>query len=141
MAEAKRSIEINAPVEKVFAVISDYDRYAEFLPEVKRISTSGRRANQVDVHYEVNVVKTIHYTLRMSEQKPNRVDWTFVEGELMKDNRGSWVLERLGEGRTKATYTIEVKLGALVPGAIVKALVETNLPKMLEAFKFRSESA
>ncbi len=69
------------------------------------------------------------------------MSWTFVEGEFMKDNKGSWVLEPDGEGKTKATYTVEMALGALVPKSIVNALVETSLPKMLEAFKRRAESA
>ena len=59
MPGAQRSIVINAPREKVFDVIADFDRYAEFLPEVKRISTSNRQGNQVDVAYEVDVIKTI----------------------------------------------------------------------------------
>lgn len=140
MAAATRSIVINAPVEKVWKTISDYDSYPQFLSEVKKIHTSHRKGNEVQVHYEVDVVKTIKYTLKMSEQPPSRVIWSFVEGEFMKDNHGSWELEPAGEGKTKATYTIEMKLGALVPGSIVKALVETNLPKMLEAFKKRAET-
>ena len=57
----------------------------------------------------------------------------------MKDNKGSWVLEPEGEGRTKATYTAELALGPFVPKAIVNALTETSLPKMLDAFKRRAE--
>ena len=140
MAEASRTIVIDAPIEKVFQVISDYDRYAEFLPEVKRIHTSDRKGNEVKVHYEIEVMKTIKYTLKMQEQGPNRVDWSFVEGEVMKDNHGSWTLEPAGEGKTRATYSIEMKLGALVPNSIVKALVENSLPKMLDAFKKRAEN-
>jgi coenzyme Q-binding protein COQ10 len=141
MAEASRTVVIDAPPEKVFGIISDYDKYAEFLPEVKRIHTSDRTGNEVKVHYQVEVMKTIKYTLKMHEQPPHKVTWSFVEGDFMKDNHGSWVLEPTGEGKTRATYTIEMRLGALVPGSIVKALVETSLPKMLEAFKKRAEAA
>src|SRR5918996_6406442 len=139
MPAATRSIVIDAPVEKVFQVVTDYDRYAEFLPEVKRVS-SKRSGNQVEVHYEVDVIKRIQYTLRMQEEPPHRVTWSFVKGEMMKDNHGSWALEPGGEGKTKATYTIDMALGPLVPKAIVKALVEGSLPKMLDAFKRRAES-
>jgi len=59
MAGATRTITINAPVEKCFSIISDYERYPEFLPEVKKIRTANRRANEVDVHYEAEVVKVI----------------------------------------------------------------------------------
>lgn len=140
MPGATRSIVFNAPIEKAFAVITDYEKYAEFLPEVKRTRISERQGTEVKVHYEVDVVKTIKYTVRMKEEKPNRVSWSFVEGEFMKDNKGSWVLEPAGENQTKATYTVEMALGPLVPKAIVNTLVETSLPKMLDSFKKRIES-
>jgi ribosome-associated toxin RatA of RatAB toxin-antitoxin module len=141
MAGATRSIVINAPVEKVFDVIIQYERYGEFLSEVKEVRTSNRQGNEVSVHYKVDVVKTIKYTIRVKEERPTRMSWSFVEGEFMKDNKGHWLLEPAGEGKTKATYTVEMALGALVPKSVVNALVETSLPKMLEAFKRRAEMA
>jgi ribosome-associated toxin RatA of RatAB toxin-antitoxin module len=141
MASATRSIVINAPPERVFDVIADYEKYPEFLSEVKSIRTSGRKGNQVDIHYEVDVMKRIKYTLRMTENRPTGLSWTFVEGEVMKDNKGGWVLEATPDGKTKATYTVEVALGLLVPKALVTAMVESSLPKMLESFRKRVESA
>ena len=140
MAGATRSIVINVPMEKLFAIITDYERYPEFLSEVKRIRCSNRRGNEVDVQYEADIVKTIKYTLRLHEEKPDKVSWSFIEGEFMKDNKGGWQLEDLGNNQTKATYTIDVTLGALVPKTLVTALVDTQLPKMLEAFKKRAEA-
>ncbi len=140
MPGATRSIIINAPMEKVFDIIVDYEKYREFVDEVKDVRTSGRQGNEVNVHYTVNVVKTIRYTIRAREERPTRMSWSFVDGEFMKDNKGSWVLEPAGEGKTKATYTAEMALGALVPKSIVNALVEGSLPKMLEAFKRRAEA-
>lgn len=141
MAGATRSIVIAAPMDKVFSIITDYERYSEFLPEVKRIRTANRRGNEVDVQYEASIVKTIKYTLRLKEEGPAKVSWSFIEGEFMKDNKGGWLLEDAGNGQTKATYSIEVALGALVPKTVVTALIDTQLPKMLEAFKKRAESA
>jgi ribosome-associated toxin RatA of RatAB toxin-antitoxin module len=140
MAGASRTIIINAPMEKVFDIITQYEKYREFLSEVKEVRTSGRQGNEVNVHYKVDVMKTIQYTIRAKEERPTKMSWTFVEGEFMKDNKGSWLLEPAGEGQTRATYTVEMALGALVPKSIVNALVETSLPKMLEAFKRRAET-
>lgn len=141
MAGAQRTITINAPVDKCWAVISDYERYPEFLPEVKKIRTMNRRGNEVDVQYEAEVVKVIKYTVHMREEAPNKVSWSFIDGEFMKDNKGGWVLEDAGNGSTKATYTIAVEVGMLVPKTIVNALVDTQLPKLLENFKKRIESS
>ncbi|NOJ77358.1 type II toxin-antitoxin system RatA family toxin [Myxococcus xanthus] len=140
MPGASRTIIVNAPIEKVFDVITQYERYPEFLPEVKGIRTENRKGNTVDVHYKVDVVKTINYSIHVTEERPTRMSWTYVKGEFMKDNQGSWVLVSEGEGKTKATYTVEMALGALVPKSVVSALVETSLPKMLDAFKRRFEA-
>ncbi len=140
MAGASRSIVFNAPIEKCFAVISDYERYPEFLPEVKRIRTSNRRGAEVDVQYEAEVVKIIKYTVHMHEEKPTKVSWTFIDGEFMKDNRGGWVLSAQAPDRTHATYNIAVEVGMLVPKTVINVLVDTQLPKLLENFKKRIET-
>jgi coenzyme Q-binding protein COQ10 len=139
MAGASRSIIINTPPEKLFDVITQYEKYPEFLSEVKKIRVLERKENTVKVQYEVDIIKTIRYTILVTEERPKRMSWTFVEGEVMKDNKGSWVLEPDGQGRTKATYTAELALGPLVPKAIVNTLTESSLPKMLESFKRRAE--
>jgi coenzyme Q-binding protein COQ10 len=138
MAGATASTLIHAPIEKVFEVITDYARYPEFLPEVKKVKVGPKANGRCEVEYEAALMKTIHYTLRMQEDAPRGVTWTFVKGDFMKDNKGGWALEASGDG-VKATYTIEVGLSALVPKTIVNALVGSSLPKMLEAFKQRAE--
>ena len=140
MASATRSIVIAAPAERVFDVIVDYERYPEFLTEVKSIRTSDRQGNEVNIHYEVDVMKRIHYTLHMTEDRPRGLRWSFVRGEVLKDNRGGWALEAMADGKTNAIYTVEVALGLLVPRALVTAMVESSLPKMLQAFKKRIEA-
>lgn len=140
MPGAQRTITINAPVEKCWAVISDYERYPEFLPEVKKIKTNNRRGSEVDVQYEAEVVKVIKYTVHMKEEGPKKLRWSFIDGEFMKNNQGGWDLEDAGNGTTKATYSIEVEVGMLVSKTIVNALVDTQLPKLLENFKKRIEA-
>jgi ribosome-associated toxin RatA of RatAB toxin-antitoxin module len=140
MPGATRTIVINAPVEKVFDIITQYERYPEFLPEVKEVRASNRQGNTVELHYKVDVMKTVRYSIRVTEERPRRMAWTFIEGEMMKDNKGSWLLEPEGEGKTRATYNVEMALGLLVPKAVVNALVDTSLPKMLDAFKRRAEA-
>jgi ribosome-associated toxin RatA of RatAB toxin-antitoxin module len=140
MPGASRTVVFNAPIEKVFEVITDYDHYPEFLTEVKKTKQVDRKGNEVSIQYEVDLMKTIKYTVRMREEKPTKLSWSFVEGEWMKDNKGSWLLEAQGPNQTKATYTVEVALGPLVPKTVVNTLVDSSLPKMLDSFKKRIES-
>jgi coenzyme Q-binding protein COQ10 len=138
MPGASRSILIDAPIEAVFGIITDYQKYPEFLSEVKSVRVSERRGGEAVVQYEVSLIKTIRYTLKHKEEKPRRVSWSLVEGELMRENRGDWLLEPQGK-QTRATYSIEMTFGPLVPKSMVNALVDSSLPKMLEAFKKRAE--
>jgi len=141
MAKAERSIEINAPIEAVWKVISDYERYPEFLSDAKRVVVRNRSGNTVEVENEISVVGTsVKYTLRMVEDAPQGLHWSLVSGAFMKSNDGGWALRSLAPDRTQADYSIDIGVGMLVPKAVINALVETGLPKMLESFKARAES-
>ena len=135
-----RKITVNAPIETVWDVISDVQKYPEFLKEVKSIKVDRVEGNRKTVTYEVTVVKTIQYTLVLTEDKPRKVTWTMTKGQMMSKNDGSWELAADGPNRTDVTYTVDIKFGLLVPSTISNMLTEVNLPKMLDAYKGRAES-
>ena len=140
MAKAERSIVINAPLEKVFAVITDYEKYPEFLPEVKKAKVEFGSGNVKEVTYTVDIkAKVITYTLKHTARPPDELAWTLVRGEIMKGNDGAWILKAVPEG-TEATYKIDLKLGALVPSMVERMLAEQSLPGLLANFKKRIES-
>ena len=140
MASARRSIEIEVPPERFFELLQDYLRYPEFLPEVQSVKQGPRTASGVQVTYRLDVkLKVIEYTLDHLETKPTGIVWHLVRGEFMKSNDGSWTLEPTPSGGTKATYAIELNLGALVPASLERALAEQGLPNMLSNFKARAE--
>ena len=138
MAAAERSIEVNVAPEALFDVISDYERYPQFLSDMEAAQVVREDGSVRDVAFTLNLIKRLRYTLRLTEQRPVRVSWTLVEG-MFKRNSGSWTLEEVGPGRTRATYSIDLSVGVFVPGAITQRLVGKTLPATLEAFKARAE--
>src|SRR5690606_30733159 len=132
--------------ENFYKVISDYEKYVEFIPEMKRIHIARRDGNTVEVDYQVQIevggiaAKTVNYTLRHVEDPPRGIKWNMVKGEMMKSSDGSWTLDSIGPDRTRATYWVDVGFGLLVPRAVSAALTERSLPKLLDAFKARAES-
>jgi coenzyme Q-binding protein COQ10 len=140
MAKAERSVVIEAPPEKVFAVIEDYAKYPEFLPEVKKVQVAPGSGDAKEVTYTVDIkAKLITYTLKHTARPPGELSWTMVRGEMMKGNDGAWVLRPVPAG-TEATYKIDLRLGALVPSLVERMLAEQQLPGLLENFKKRIES-
>lgn len=145
MPGATKTITFNAPIDKVYKVITDYEKYASFVPKAKAAKILKRDGNKVRVEWQIDLgLKTIKYTVEMLEEPPNRVSWTFVEGEMMKQNRGSWVLTAKGSA-TEAVYNVEVEPNVplmlkAVATPVMNALVDADLPNMLNAFKKRAES-
>ncbi|MCO4771584.1 MAG: SRPBCC family protein [Deltaproteobacteria bacterium] len=136
MAEAERCIEVAAAPEALFAVITDYEAYSEFLPEIESATLLSRRDGHARVRFVLNIVKRITYTLDLEETAPTSVRWTMKDGDLRK-NSGSWAVEEAPRG-SRATYKVEVEVGMFVPGAIVSRLVGETLPATLEAFAQRA---
>ncbi len=147
MAPVTREIVVAVPPEKLFDVIGDYDRYAEFVPGVKGCRVKSRGQAGVDVEYELDLgVKRIKYTLRHVEERPRKVTWSLVSGEWMKVSNGGWELSPEGSG-TRARYTVDIQIAkpALVPKGLVDKvadeLTRVQLPRTLEAFKARAEKS
>jgi coenzyme Q-binding protein COQ10 len=143
--EASKEIVIAAPIEKLYGVIVDYERYPEFVPGMKacRVRTVGAEKH---VEYELDMaVKTIRYTLRMVERAPTHVSWSLVKGDMMKVSNGSWDLTAEGD-RTRARYSVEVQIAKppLVPQVVVDRISDEmsrlSLPRNLEAFRRRAET-
>ena len=140
MPAAERTIIINTPVSVLYNVITDYEKYPEFLQEVSKVEIVSRTGNIVRAKYTVKLIKTISYVIDLTENENASVKWNLVESSIMKSNVGGWTLKDLGDGRTEATYGLDVVVkGLFVPGSIRTKLTEGTLPSTLEAFKNRAE--
>jgi coenzyme Q-binding protein COQ10 len=126
----------NCTKEEFFKIISDYEKYPEFLSEVKDCYVVETVGSKKKVEYTVSVIKSFKYQLWMSETAPDRVEWDFAGGDLFKRSSGSWVLEDQA-GKTKATYSVEAEFKMFVPGPVAKTLISVNLPNMMSAYHKR----
>ena len=141
--EGRASAEIDAPIEEVFAVAADVEGSPRWQPEIKHAEVLERDddGHQVLVRTETDArVRTLGSTLRFGYDDPTGISWEQTEGDL-KAVRGSWELEDLGDGRTRATYWMEVDLGRML-GMVIRGplvgllrgqLVE-SMPGKLKAF-------
>lgn len=145
MSVVTRQVLIEAPIEKVYDIVVDYPRYPEFVPGIKACRVRDGRAAKKEVEYELDLgVRKIKYVLRHEEQRPRRVSWSLVSGDMMKVSNGSWELAD-DAGKTRATYSVEIQIARppLVPQALVDRvadeLTRIQLPRTLDAFKARAE--
>jgi coenzyme Q-binding protein COQ10 len=141
-----RDLLIAVRPDALFDVIVDYERYPEFVPSVKQCRVLRRDGGATDVEYVVDVgLKTIRYTLRHHDQRPDRVWWSLVGGDWMKLSNGAWDLTA-EDGHTRARYSLEVQIAKppLIPQSVVDRITDeltrVQLPRTLAAFKTRAET-
>ena len=108
MPSVSESIDIKATPKQCYDVITDYENYPDFLDQLDTVTVKNKKGHTAQVTYEIDLIKKIRYTLKMTGKPHNLVEWTFVEGDVMKENHGSWVLEEIKRGLTRATYNIDI---------------------------------
>lgn len=137
MAGAQKIEIFDCTPEEFYKIVSDYEKYPEFLNEVKKCKVLKTEKNKKLVEYQVSVVKNFTYQLWMTEVPGKKISWEFAGGDIFKTSVGSWALEAEGKGKCKATYEVEATFSMFVPGPIAKALVSVNLPAMMQAYHDR----
>jgi carbon monoxide dehydrogenase subunit G len=118
--------EIDAPIEGVWDVVEDVLSAPEWQGGLKDMEEIERDAEGRVTLAESSSdakVRTIKSNVRFSYEAPTRLDWRQEKGEL-KSVDGSWELEDLGDGRTRATYRLEVDLGRMLGMVIRGPLVD-----------------
>ncbi len=125
--------------DQLFSILTDYEKYPEFLTEVKDVKMLKTEGERKLGEFTVSVIKSFSYRLWMSEVPGKKVSWVLDSGDIFKTSTGSWVLEDLG-GKTKAVYSVDATFKVFVPGMVAKALVNVNLPNMMKAYQERVRS-
>ena len=75
---------IQVPLENFFDVLVDFECYPEFVGSVKTTEILKKEGNESQVYFELDLIQTVKYTLRMVENKPNSLRWSLVDGDLFK---------------------------------------------------------
>jgi carbon monoxide dehydrogenase subunit G len=124
--------EIDAPLDQVWAVVEDVESAPEWQGGLNGIEVLERDGDGLPVLCETQSdakVRTVKSIVRFRYDGPTRLSWTQEKGEL-KSVEGSWELEDLGDGRTRATYSIETELGRML-GMVIRGPLVDLLRHML----------
>jgi carbon monoxide dehydrogenase subunit G len=126
------SAEIEAPIDQVWALVEDVLIAPDWqgglvaVTPLERDATGRPTLVESESDIKVRHVKT---QVRFTYEPPTRLSWTQEKGDL-KSVDGSWELEDLGGGRTRATYTLDGDPGRVL-GMLVRGPVEAAVRAML----------
>jgi carbon monoxide dehydrogenase subunit G len=127
--------EINAPLDQVWALVEDVEKAPEWQGGLKEVHALERdaagHATLCESHSD-GKVRTIKSNVRFVYSGPTRLSWTQEKGDL-KSVDGSWQLDDLGDGRTRATYSLDVDLGRMLGMVIRGPLVDVLRGMLINA--------
>ena len=108
--------DIDAPIDAVWKIVEDvagWPAWQRTLGSLDILETDGDgRASLCAVEFDAKVTK-IKMKLSCTYSAPARMSFERTSGDL-SDLSGSWRLEDLGDGRTRATYQLDVKPGGVL---------------------------
>ena len=142
---------IDAPPERVLAVLDDIERYPSFMPPTTVARLLSRDKDQSYYYMEINppVIARRDYCIRVGMQRfPDgrlRSHWSTDNSGCPAERRGvvrvpsnvgEWILQPLDEGRrTHVVYRCHIEVGGQVPAWMVNRVSATELPNVLKAVK------
>ena len=126
------SAEIAASIDEVWAVVKDVLTAPDWQGGLVGMRSLERdeagRPTLVESESDIKV-RHVKTQVRFTYEPPTRLAWTQEKGDL-KSVDGSWTLEDLGGGRTRATYTLDGDPGRVL-GMLIRGPVETAIRAML----------
>lgn len=144
MKEIHTEIEINAPAEKVWKVLTDFAAYPEWNPFVRRGEVEVRVGARLHLYIQPSGGKGMSFRPTVLVADPNReLRWLghlWVPG--LFDGEHSFLIEPLGEGRVR--FVQRERFGGLLLPLLSTMLdgdTRRGFEEMNQALKLRSESA
>jgi uncharacterized protein YndB with AHSA1/START domain len=130
--QATQRATIAAAPERVFEVITDFERYPEWARDLKHVEVVGRDAagRPTEVRYRAAAMgRSTSYTLQYDYSgAPHTLPWKLVQGDIMRRLDGAYEFHGVDDDpdRTEVVYHLAVELIVPLP-AFVKRRAESKI--------------
>ena len=119
------SVEIDASIEDVWEVVQDVLTAPEWQGGLDKMTAlehdAEGRPTLVETENDIKV-RRVKARVRFRYAGPTLLAWTQEQGD-MKSVEGAWKLEGLGDGRTRASYTLDADPGRML-GLVIRGPVQ-----------------
>lgn len=135
-------IRIDAAPTVILDVITDVEAYPQWIDDVKQVEVRGtdHEGRPLEARFVAAAAgMEASYTLAYS-YAPNEVTWELVEGDLLSQLDGEYVLTP-SDGAVQVRYTLEGDVSVPLPGFMIKRVAKRILDEGLQGLKRRSEAS
>jgi len=145
MPQVETEIRVNGDPEVIWNIISDMEKYPEFMSDLIEVKVLERGENRTRTHW---VAKAKNMTIEWDEEDiyyPNeyRITYKAKQGVFSKFE-GEWKIERLSSGESVVKLIVDFEIGVpmfkTLLGPLAQKLIKDNCLSMLNAIKQRVEA-
>jgi len=142
---SSQSIVIDAPPDRIAAVICDFARYPEWVSATRSVEVveeyEDGYASQVRFVLDAGVVQD-EYTLAYEYAEDiSRIEWRLIEpSRMQKSQTGSYDIVANEDGTSTVTYTLSVELSIGMLGMFKRKAEKAIMDTALRDLKKRVES-
>lgn len=140
---ASLTISIAAPLERCWAIATDFEKYPEWATDVKSAVVRRRDAEgrSIEVEFRTSALgRSTHYVLAYDySAAPHRLAWKMVSGDIMRAVDGAYMFAPDASGGVVLTYNLSIDLIVPLPG-FVKRRAEVRILNTVKELKVLAES-
>ena len=141
---ATESITVNAPPDVVYRVVTDFEHYADWVSDLKRIEVLERDTlgRPLEVEFRAaafgrSTTYALHYDYGRA---PEVLTWYQTHGDLTSTLNGQYRFEPVATG-TLLTYDLEVELSVPIPAFVRSRAAHRIQSQALRELKAQAEAA
>jgi ribosome-associated toxin RatA of RatAB toxin-antitoxin module len=155
LQEVKAETVVEAPPERVWQLLTDVERFPEFMPYLKEVRILGPAESRGRYEYHLidpPIVNRRDYTLRTFNEVDEtkgiyRRCWVLAKGKgpdpaqgvvRIRTCRGQWTVTRLGASKTRVEYYLHTDPGGFIPVWLANKANTVTLPDLMKAVRQRS---
>ncbi len=145
--QAKEQIRVEAPVQRCFEVLTDFESYPEWAGDLKEVEVVERddEGRGVVVEFRAAAMgRSTTYRLGYDYSgAPGRLEWELVTGDLPRELDGTYVLTPADDdpSATEVAYELAVDLVYPIPGFVKRRAEAKIIKTALIELKARAEGA
>ena len=141
--QATEHMKMEAPPERCYEVVLDFERYPEWVADIKHVEVLARdeQGRGTKVAFRAAAMgRSTSYTLAYDySDAPRQVSWVLEKGDITRRLDGTYVFDPSDSG-TEVTYHLAVELVVPLPGFIKSRAEGRIITNALRELKSRVEA-
>jgi uncharacterized membrane protein len=142
--EGRGEVTIDAPMDAVWAVVTDLEAYPSWAGDIKHVQvlTTDDRGRPATAAFRVGGFGvTVGYTIEYDHDPPSTLRWHLLSSNELRRMDGEYLFSADGSGGTRVEYRLTVDLRIPVLGIVKRRAERTIIHHALSGLKQRVEEA